>query len=290
MAEQINNQVSSGGGSGLIGGILGGIADLINSGTNIGTAVTNYKAAKEQNAWNRDFSERQFQYAKDLQQQIFAREDNAVQRRVADLQGAGFNKLLSLGQAANAGNIVSTNGASDMSAPQMNMRENKMDNMINMMNLCYNAMKMKQDISLSQTQEDKIRSDIEVNETVKDMNTSNARNKDADTKYYSQREKESNSNISRNSGYLNHLEYQNELIQEKANESRSTQDAIDMKILQDWFDYNMYRSFNLPSGSLHYQGKNSLRSWFLRGGMSLGGHLGGELGGLTIPNKNRNRR
>lgn len=285
----------------LIGSIGTGIADLANSIGSMVSNAKNYKLSKEAFEfnkgianWNKDFSERQFQYSKDLQQQIFGREDNAVQRRVADLENAGFNKLLSLGDAANAGNIVSSNGSSaqggiapaQMGNPVDLKTKQAMDNL----NLIWNAMKMKQDIAQSKTQEDKIRSDIEVNDSEIGLNNSTAKNKDADTEYYSQRKRESDSNISRNSGYLNHLNYENEYLQEQANQSRVTQDAIDMKILQDYFDYNMYRGLNLPSGSLHYQGKNNLRSWFLRGAMNLGSSIGGNLAGVHFPNSNRQRR
>jgi hypothetical protein len=50
----------------------------------------------------------QLNYQKNLQQQIFSREDTAVQRRAADLQAAGINKQLAAGSAANAGAVVNT--------------------------------------------------------------------------------------------------------------------------------------------------------------------------------------
>lgn len=61
---------------------------------------------------------KQLQYQKQLQQQLFQREDTAVQRRAADLQAAGLSQTLAAGGGAGAGPVVKTE------APQLNIPDN----------------------------------------------------------------------------------------------------------------------------------------------------------------------
>lgn len=82
-------------GADIAAGIAGAASGLVQAGVNVWRGL-------KQDEWN----ERNFDYQKALQQQIFEREDNAVQRRMADLKAAGLNPNLAAGSAAGAGSVV----------------------------------------------------------------------------------------------------------------------------------------------------------------------------------------
>lgn len=110
-------------------GITGGLTDI----ANIGIGVANYKLQKKM-----------FKYQKDLQNRIFEREDNAVQRRVADLESAGMSKVLAAGSAAGSGGVVATTTPQMSQLPDISQRIAQM----------YGLKKQKADISATEAQKD----------------------------------------------------------------------------------------------------------------------------------------
>ena len=97
------------------------ITGAMNLGSNIVTNQANERIAQQ----NLAFQNENLEYQKDLQKQIFEREDTAYQRKVNDLIAAGINPAVAAsGSGSPAGSVVSTQAPhNDMKyqAPQFNL-------------------------------------------------------------------------------------------------------------------------------------------------------------------------
>lgn len=97
--------------------ILGAIPNLIGSiGSTINGAVSN-KINKEISEQNLAFEQQNFEYQKELQQNIFDREDTSYQRTVSDMRNAGLNPLTMKGTNSSGQAIQTT-------APQNRFQHN----------------------------------------------------------------------------------------------------------------------------------------------------------------------
>jgi len=123
-----------------MGDILEGIAGLGNMGVNAFSAYKNYNLQKDQLNWQ-----------KSQWEEVKQREDNATQRRVADLKAAGLSPTLAAGSASAA------SPAPVLAAPQMDAKNLISDSAMTAMNL----MTMDQNLKTSSAQEDLTRKNIE---------------------------------------------------------------------------------------------------------------------------------
>lgn len=109
-----------------IGNLISGASDAIGSVGGFVTGLINHNENKKNNEFNRNLATQAFEaqeeqrtinneryiderdYNRSLQQEVFAREDTAMQRALEDYTSAGFSPLASVGQSAGAGTVVTS--------------------------------------------------------------------------------------------------------------------------------------------------------------------------------------
>lgn len=162
-----------------IGSMMGAISDGIVGGLNYKNQKEALEEQKRQNAWANQFAEKNFDFAQKQYEEQKLREDNATQRKVADLEKAGFNKLMAAGQGASAGagvGTISGGGSGNFTAPQLQLGIQESIDSI------YNALKMNADISMSDMQKKLIEQEIISKQISSDLDIANTKNIDAKTK------------------------------------------------------------------------------------------------------------
>lgn len=128
------------------------------------TNQANLRFAREQFEYQKELDQRNFDWTKHVTQEQWNREDNAVQRRAADMAAAGINPNLAAGSAAAAG--------SGMSAPASHAQTSYHADAPQMMPIgnLFDAVKAVQEIKIGQqkVEQEKLRTRLLDNEQMVD--------------------------------------------------------------------------------------------------------------------------
>lgn len=106
---------------------------------NLGVGLLNYGEQREQNTWMRH-----------AQEYTWQREDNAVQRRVADLKAAGLSPVLAAGQGASTGSPI------QLTPPKLEIGDQAA--------MALGLMKMKADIDRTEAEKEAIK--VQIDKTI----------------------------------------------------------------------------------------------------------------------------
>ena len=157
-------------GAGLISAIASGASAIVNDAYKIFSGERAYSASRDDTKFSKNLAKwnayqqlKEFEYAKDIQSQIFEREDNAVQRRMADLEKAGLSKTLAAGSGAGAGSVVSTHlsnvGNPSSSAP--NTSTTFQTNFLDLLKAVEEIKGIKEQIDVAKAQKNRINAETD---------------------------------------------------------------------------------------------------------------------------------
>lgn len=153
-----------------LGKFLNTLSGILDTGSNIYGIINNereWQHQKEVDEFNKEMAQKNYQLAVDqmnwqqqAQMTAWDREDNAIRRRVADLQAAGMSKWLAAGQGAQAGGVTASNVTSG--ANLINSGAKLKDvNLKNAVDSFLTGSERQSGISLTQTQEDLVEANID---------------------------------------------------------------------------------------------------------------------------------
>ena len=165
-------------GAELISAIASGASAIVNDVYKICSGERAYSASRDDTKFSKNLAKwnayqqlKEFEYAKDIQSQIFEREDNAVQRRMADLEKAGLSKTLAAGSGAGAGSVVSTHlsnvGNPSSSAP--NTSTTFQTNFLDLLKNLEEIGAVEEQINFAKAQRDKINAETKSVEIENEM-------------------------------------------------------------------------------------------------------------------------
>lgn len=147
--------------------VIGSVLDL---GSDIYSVVNNEREFQHQQAVdsfnmdiarkNYDLAVTQMDWQHEAQKTAWDREDNAVRRRVADLQAAGMSKWLAAGQGAQAGGVTASNVTSGANLINSGARLKDV-NLKNAVDSFFTGQERQSGISLTQKQQELVQAQID---------------------------------------------------------------------------------------------------------------------------------
>lgn len=134
----------------------------------------NIRFQTEANEKNLAFANRNFEYQQQLNNQLMQREDTAIQRAVGDYQAAGFNKLLAIGQPAQASGMTTAGGSAEQGTPSLEAARRdpyiRTTQNLSMLDMALNTMGKINELASSKIQRDYIKGQIIGQQIITDIN------------------------------------------------------------------------------------------------------------------------
>nr|DAK50610.1 MAG TPA: hypothetical protein [Microviridae sp.] len=134
----------------------------------------NIKFQTEANKQNLAFANRNFEYQQQLNNQLMQREDTAVQRSMKDYQAAGFNKLLAIGQPAQATALQTAGGSAEQGTPSLQAARSeayiRAGQNLNILDMALNTMGKINELATSKIQRDYMKGQVIGQGIINDIN------------------------------------------------------------------------------------------------------------------------